>query len=78
MSPYHFVHVSAIVGIPSALLFPQQDWEQQDWKELKVVFSGDAIGFSQDDLSSLRGQGFTEPQLQSLKAAKVVINLTHS
>ncbi|XP_067091251.1 cytosolic 5'-nucleotidase 1A [Osmerus mordax] len=51
----------------------QQASGQQAWKELKVVFSGDALGFSQDDLSSLRGQGLTEPQLQSLKAAKDLV-----
>ncbi|XP_051548073.1 cytosolic 5'-nucleotidase 1B-like isoform X2 [Myxocyprinus asiaticus] len=55
-------------GIPAALLYGQADQHSSD--QLKVIFSGDIIGFSEDSLDSLTDFGFSETQIQTFKTAK--------
>ncbi|XP_051545294.1 cytosolic 5'-nucleotidase 1B-like [Myxocyprinus asiaticus] len=55
-------------GIPAALLYDQADQNVRD--QLKVIFSGDVIGFSEDSLDRLTDFGFSETQIQTFKAAK--------
>ncbi|XP_051978559.1 cytosolic 5'-nucleotidase 1B [Xyrauchen texanus] len=55
-------------GIPAALLYDQADQNASD--QLKIIFSGDIIGFSEDSLDSLSHFGFSETQIQTFKAAK--------
>lgn len=57
-------------GVPAALLYRQTDPHPQTEDQLKVVFSGDVIGSSEEMLHGLREQGFTETQLQAFKTAK--------
>lgn len=57
------------LGIPAALLYEQSD--DHVLSQLKVIFSGDVIGFSEDSLDSLSDFGFSETQIETLKAAKV-------
>lgn len=57
------------LGIPAALLYEQSD--DHVLSQLKVIFSGDVIGFSEDSLDSLSDFGFRETQIETLKAAKV-------
>ncbi|XP_052400242.1 cytosolic 5'-nucleotidase 1B [Carassius gibelio] len=53
-------------GIPAALLY-----DQCDDHVLKVIISGDAIGFTEDSLDSLSDFGFSETQIETFKAAKI-------
>ncbi|KAK7117872.1 hypothetical protein R3I94_023178 [Phoxinus phoxinus] len=56
-------------GIPAALLNDQAD--HHILNKLKVIFSGDVIGFSEDTLDSLSDFGFSETQIETFKAAKI-------
>lgn len=60
------LHILLSLGIPAALLYDQAD--DHVLNQLKVIFSGDVIGFSEDSLSDF---GFSETQIETLKAAKV-------
>ncbi|XP_036390780.1 cytosolic 5'-nucleotidase 1A isoform X2 [Megalops cyprinoides] len=55
-------------GFPAALLYQQRGQGTTD--TLRVLFSGDVLGFSDDMAHFLREQGFSEPQLQSISTAK--------
>ncbi|KAG7473788.1 hypothetical protein MATL_G00099450 [Megalops atlanticus] len=55
-------------GFPAALLYQQHGQGTAD--TLRVLFSGDVLGFSDDMAHVLRKQGFSEPQLQSISTAK--------
>lgn len=57
------------LGIPAALLYDQAD--HHILNKLKVIFSGDVIGFSEDLLDSLSDFGISETQIETFKAAKV-------
>jgi len=57
------------LGIPAASLYDQADHQVLD--QLKVIFSGDVIAFSEDTLDSLSDFGFSETQIETFKAAKV-------
>ncbi|ROL55408.1 Cytosolic 5'-nucleotidase 1B [Anabarilius grahami] len=58
-------------GIPAALLYDQADHHVLN--QLKVIFSGDVIGFSEDSLDSLSDFGFGETQIETFKAAKICV-----
>ncbi|XP_077067389.1 cytosolic 5'-nucleotidase 1B [Siphateles boraxobius] len=62
---YNAIHT----GIPAALLYDQADHHVLN--RLKVIFSGDVIGFSEDTLGSLSDFGFSETQIETFKAAKI-------
>ncbi|XP_017555613.1 cytosolic 5'-nucleotidase 1A [Pygocentrus nattereri] len=55
-------------GVPAALLCQQAD--QQVQEQLKVLFSGDLIGLSEDVIDGLKDFGFSAVQIQNFKAAK--------
>lgn len=63
------MHILLSLGIPAALLYDQAD--HHGLNQLKVIFSGDVIGFSEDSLDSLSEFGFGETQIETFKAAKV-------
>ncbi|XP_073688173.1 cytosolic 5'-nucleotidase 1B isoform X1 [Garra rufa] len=63
------VYEALHTGIPAALLYDQAD--DHVLNQLKVLFSGDVIGFSEDSLDGLSGFGFSETQIETLKAAKI-------
>lgn len=63
------VYEALHTGIPAALLYDQA--EDHVLNQLKVIFSGDVIGFSEDSLDSLSDFGFSETQIQTFKAAKI-------
>ncbi|XP_048015136.1 cytosolic 5'-nucleotidase 1B [Megalobrama amblycephala] len=56
-------------GIPAALLYDQADHHVLN--QLKVILSGEVIGFSEDSLDSLSDFGFSETQIETFKAAKI-------
>ncbi|KAJ7997693.1 hypothetical protein DPEC_G00214780 [Dallia pectoralis] len=65
-------------GVPAALLYHHTDPDHQivdqgTVDQLKVVFSGDVIGSTEETLDRLREQGFTENQLQCLRTAKEAV-----
>ncbi|XP_043083688.1 cytosolic 5'-nucleotidase 1B isoform X1 [Puntigrus tetrazona] len=57
-------------GIPAASLYDGAD-DDHVLGRLKVIFSGDVIGFSEDSLDSLSDFGFSETQIKTFKAAKI-------
>ncbi|KAL0968132.1 hypothetical protein UPYG_G00262790 [Umbra pygmaea] len=57
-------------GVPAALLYRPTDPDCQTVDQLKVVFSGDVFGSSEETLHCLREQGFTETQLHVLTMTK--------
>ena len=57
------------VDVPAALLYQQVG--QQDQDQLKVLFSGDLIGLSEDFIDNHKDFGFSAVQIQNFKAAKV-------
>ncbi|XP_010900213.1 cytosolic 5'-nucleotidase 1A [Esox lucius] len=57
-------------GVSAALLYRHKDPDGETVDQLKVVFSGDVIGSSEETLDGLREQGFTENQLHGLRTAK--------
>ncbi|CAM4735092.1 unnamed protein product [Leuciscus chuanchicus] len=63
------VYSALHTGIPAALLYDQTD--HHILNKLKVIFSGDVIGFSEDTLDSLSDFGFSETQIEAIKAAKI-------
>ncbi|XP_067236570.1 cytosolic 5'-nucleotidase 1B [Chanodichthys erythropterus] len=63
------VYKALHTGIPAALLYDQAD--HHVLKQLKVIFSGEVIGFSEDSLDSLTDFGFGETQIETFKAAKI-------
>ncbi|XP_067292372.1 cytosolic 5'-nucleotidase 1B isoform X2 [Pseudorasbora parva] len=63
------VYKALHTGIPAALLYDQAD--HHILNQLKVIFSGDVIGFSEDSLDSLTDFGFSETQIETCKAAKI-------
>ncbi|XP_016325281.1 cytosolic 5'-nucleotidase 1B-like [Sinocyclocheilus anshuiensis] len=62
---YEVLHI----GIPAAVLYEQSD--DHVLNQLKVIFSGDVIGFSEDSLDSLSDFGFSETQIETFKEAKI-------
>lgn len=56
-------------GLAAALLYDQLG--QHGFDKLKVIFSGDVIGFSEDSRDSLTDFGFSETQLKTFKTAKM-------
>lgn len=67
---FALIHIILLsLGIPAALLYDQAD--DHVLNQLKVIFSGDVIGFSEDSLDSLSDFGFSETQIETFKAAKV-------
>lgn len=56
-------------GISAALLYDQAD--HRVLKQLKVIFSGDVLGFSEDSLESYLEFELSEKQIETVKAAKV-------
>ncbi|XP_030646467.1 cytosolic 5'-nucleotidase 1A [Chanos chanos] len=58
-------------GVPAAVLHHHTD--QQQPQPLKVVFSGDVIGLSEDTLRNLPHLSFSESQIEIFKAAKSCI-----
>lgn len=67
------MHVLLCLGVPAALLYDQAGQHVLD--QLKVSFSGDIIGFSDDSLDSLRDFGFSESRIKTFKSAKVTLNV---
>ncbi len=65
----HIILCLHILGIPAALLYVQTD--DHVLNQLKVIFSGDVIGFSEDSLDKLSEFGFSETKIETFKAAKV-------
>lgn len=63
------LHILLSLGIPAALLYDQTD--DHVLNQLKVIFSGDVIGFSEDSLDRLSEFGFSETKIETFKAAKV-------
>ncbi|XP_076861716.1 cytosolic 5'-nucleotidase 1B isoform X2 [Brachyhypopomus gauderio] len=55
-------------GVPAAFLYQQA--EQQVRTQLRVLFSGDLIGLSDDSMEYLKDLGFTDVHMQNFKAAK--------
>ncbi|XP_055047509.2 cytosolic 5'-nucleotidase 1B [Misgurnus anguillicaudatus] len=58
-------------GLAAASLYDQLG--QHVFDQLKVIFSGDVIGFSEDSRDSLADFGFSETQLKTFKTAKMCI-----
>lgn len=76
-----FKHVSPLfamcvgdwrAGVPAALLCPQTrtqaEGDELEASPLKVLLSGDVMGLPEEKLSEA---GFSQPQLQTFRAAKV-------
>uniref|UniRef100_A0A8B9JJW6 Cytosolic 5'-nucleotidase 1A-like n=1 Tax=Astyanax mexicanus TaxID=7994 RepID=A0A8B9JJW6_ASTMX len=62
------VHSALKAGVPAALLCQQAD--QQVQNQLKVLFSGDLIGLTEDSTEYLKDLGFNDVQIHNFKAAK--------
>ncbi|KAA0724196.1 Cytosolic 5'-nucleotidase 1B [Triplophysa tibetana] len=63
------LHVLLSLDVPAAVLYDQNGVLDQ----LKVTFSGDIIGLSEDSLDSLADFGFSESQIKTFKSAKICI-----
>lgn len=63
------VHQALRSGISAALLYDQTDHHVLN--QLKVIFSGDVIAFSEDSLESYLDFELTENQIETVKAAKI-------
>lgn len=65
------VHEALRSGISAALLYDQAD--HRVLKQLKVIFSGDVLGFSEDSLERYLEFELSENQIETIKAAKICV-----